>query len=101
MDIFQLSEERQIPDWMRGDTYEDENTTMVVDKDKLARLVNRRARYCDITQNATEEQLHRLMVKHNNNIPKVIEDLELWVRTKGSQTVVPVSHSNYLRNFYF
>ena len=78
-----------MPDWMRGDAYEADSSSVQVDEVKLARLVKRRKTYCDITQNSTEDQLVRLMRKHTNHIPAVVEDLELWVRTKGSYTCIP------------
>merc|ERR1711862_385787 len=73
-----LAAEQRTPDWMDG-----------VDESKLANLMKRRETYCDITQNADEDQLKRLLVKHSNHIPAVIQDLELWVRTKGSYTAIP------------
>jgi len=83
-----LSAEKNQPDWMRADL--DEGLKGVeVDEEKLANLIKRRKTYCDITQNASEEQLIRLLKIHSNHIPAVIEDLELWVRTKGSYTVIP------------
>ena len=78
------------PSWITAADDDDEDEgTVVVDEIKLANLIKRRKTYCDITQNATESQLRRLLKTHRNDIPQVIEELELWVRTKGSYTVIP------------
>ena len=64
----QLSDERKMPDWMvEGANFAGEGKT--VDEAKFKNLAKRRKTYCDVTQNATEEQLRQLLLKHDNNVP--------------------------------
>lgn len=80
------------PDWMNGECWDRDG----VYKDrracpkKLANLMRRRQTYGDIMQNVnSEEDLKRLLIKHANKVPEAIEELQLWVRRKGSCTLIP------------
>ena len=72
-------------DWEEKNDFQDRKLCEI----KFKNLVKRREIYGDITQNATEHQLKRLLLKHDNSVPDVIADLDLWVRTKGSSTAIP------------
>ena len=56
---------------------------------KLANLIKRRQVYADITQNATEEELAKLLRFYNNVVPSVIGYLENKIRVKGTRTFIP------------
>jgi len=78
------------PDWLHDsmDIQAAWNDRQVC-QSKLANLVRRRQMYGDITQNVSEDQLQRLLLKHDNHVPKAIEELQLWVRRKGTSTFIP------------
>ena len=61
----------------------------VADELKLENLVKRRKIYGDITQNATELELSKLLRFFENDVPSVIGYLENKVRIKGSRTYIP------------
>jgi hypothetical protein len=56
---------------------------------KLQNLIKRRKIYGDITQNATDEELEKLLQFFGNEVPKVIGALEDKVRAKGSRNFIP------------
>ena len=59
------------------------------DQVKLENLIKRQQIYGDITQNATKEDLEKLLRYFNNEVPQVIAALEEKVRRKGSRTFIP------------
>ncbi|XP_063712181.1 uncharacterized protein LOC134840348 [Symsagittifera roscoffensis] len=81
------------PDWLIPDEEiseeEIDETAAKADPVKLRNLLKRRKTYGDITQNATDLQIQRLLVRHDNEVPKVIASLEEWVQTKRTQTYIP------------
>ena len=56
---------------------------------KLENLVKRRKIYGDITQNASESDLSKLLRFFENDVPSVIGYLENKVRVKGQRTYIP------------
>ncbi len=67
----------------------DDSSEIKPDAVKLANLIKRRKVYGDITQNATEDELAKLLIYFYNNVPRVIGALEGRVRSKGSRTFIP------------
>ena len=69
------------------------------DKFKLENLIKRQNIYGDITQNATKEELERLLVFFDNDVPKVIAALDSKVRMKGTRTFIPPAFYGRNGNF--
>jgi len=84
-------DELKQPDWLIADADAEDapEDSEEMDQVKLRNLLKRRKTYGDITQNATEKQIARLMLIHKNDVPTVIGVLENWVRTKKTKTYIP------------
>ena len=67
----------------------DLNDKPSTDETKLQNLVKRRKIYGDITQNASEKDLSKLLRFYENDVPSVIGYLENKVRLKGYRTYIP------------
>ena len=59
------------------------------DEIKMSNLIKRRKIYGDITQNASEVDLAKLLRFYNNDVPSVILYLENKVRLRGKRTYIP------------
>ena len=59
------------------------------DEVKLSNLIKRRKIYGDITQNASEQDLAKLLRFYNNDVKLVIFYLESMVRLKGKRSYIP------------
>ena len=67
----------------------DLETKPEADEIKLENLIKRRNIYGDITQNATPQDLKKLLRYIDNHVPSVIAALEKKVRMKGFRTFIP------------
>ena len=65
------------------------NNDIEADCYKLQNLLKRQEVYGDITQNASAEELEKLLKYFQNDVPKVIAALEGKIRMKGTRTFIP------------
>ena len=71
-----------------------------VDPLKFENLKKRQNIYGDITQNASEEELEKLLIHFQNDVPKVIGALEHKTRSKGTRTFIPPAFFGRNGEFY-
>lgn len=69
------------------------------DQNKLQNLLGRRKIYGDITQNASPEDIEKLLRFFDNHVPSVIGALVDKIKSKGTKTYIPPAF--YERNGIF
>ena len=83
------------------ETFENNDKSNIqVDTLKFKNLKKRQNIYGDITQNASEEELEKLLIHFQNDVPKVIGALEHKTRSKGTRTFIPPAFFGRNGEFY-